>query len=153
MLKLKQRGDTIVEVMIVLAMLGLALSISYATANRSLMNTRQAQENAEATELLRGQLEALRSRSCSDVAVDDCVRPPQIDSATPFCMKTSPDGGYEPKTFTTSECSFGSIPYVIKITNVTAVTNPSTGQYQLEAEWDSVQGGKDKVTITYRSPK
>jgi len=56
----RQQGDTIVEVMIVLAVLGLALGISYATANRSLMLARQAQENSEATNIVASQIEALR---------------------------------------------------------------------------------------------
>ncbi len=34
---LRQRGDTIVEVMIVLAVLGLAIGIAYSTASRSLL--------------------------------------------------------------------------------------------------------------------
>ncbi len=43
-----------------LAVLGLAISISYATANRSLLNARQAQETAEATGLVETQVENLR---------------------------------------------------------------------------------------------
>ena len=41
-----QRGDTIIEVLIVLAVLGLAIGITYATANRSILNARQAQESS-----------------------------------------------------------------------------------------------------------
>ncbi len=63
---LTQRGDTIVEVMVVLAVLGLAMGISYATANRSLKNTRQAQENSEATALVKAQIEQLRSLASTE---------------------------------------------------------------------------------------
>src|SRR5579884_937422 len=59
-LRLNSRGDTIVEVMIVLAILGLAISIAYSTANRSLMEARQAQENSYAAEQVLKQIEAIR---------------------------------------------------------------------------------------------
>ena len=58
--KLNQAGDTIVEVMIVLAVLGLAIGIAYAAANRSLENARQAQENAEAVQLATTEYEPKR---------------------------------------------------------------------------------------------
>src|SRR5437868_4001892 len=54
------RGDTIVEVLVVLAVLGLAIGISFATANRSLLATRAAQENSQATSYLQSQVEELR---------------------------------------------------------------------------------------------
>lgn len=54
------RGDTIIEVMVVLAVLGLALSIAYATANRSLLDARQAQETSYASAQVQNQLEGLR---------------------------------------------------------------------------------------------
>ncbi len=52
-------GDTIVEVLISLAILSLAFAISYATANRALINTQNSQEHATALEYLDSQLEAL----------------------------------------------------------------------------------------------
>jgi type II secretory pathway pseudopilin PulG len=45
----------------VLAVLGLAIGISYDTASRSLLNARQAQENSIATGIVQNQIEGLRS--------------------------------------------------------------------------------------------
>ncbi len=59
--RLGQRGDTIVEVMVVLAVLGLALSISYATANRGLQQSRNAQEHSQALGIINSQIELLRN--------------------------------------------------------------------------------------------
>lgn len=92
--KFNQRGDTIIEVMIVLAVLGLALSISYATANRSLLNTRQAQENSEATSLVQSQVEALRY-----IARDTGSN--VFTTLAPFCVNSS----FQVKT-TASDCLF-----------------------------------------------
>jgi prepilin-type N-terminal cleavage/methylation domain-containing protein len=66
---LNNRGDTIVEVMVVLAILGLALGISYATANRSLLNARQAEENAQATHYVQSQIEILYNLASSPNAL------------------------------------------------------------------------------------
>jgi type II secretory pathway pseudopilin PulG len=57
---LQNRGDTIVEVLIVLAILTFALSISYASATRSLADAQLAQENSYATELAQSQIEEIR---------------------------------------------------------------------------------------------
>jgi type II secretory pathway pseudopilin PulG len=52
-------GDTIVEVLFALAVLSLAFVISYATANRALADSQNAQEHALALEYLDSQMEAL----------------------------------------------------------------------------------------------
>ena len=53
-------GDTIVEVLVALAVLSLAFALSYATANKALTNTQNSQEHTLALEYLDAQLEALR---------------------------------------------------------------------------------------------
>lgn len=60
MLKLNNNGDTIVEVLIALAVLSLAFVISYATANAALLASQNAQEHSLALEYLDAQIEALR---------------------------------------------------------------------------------------------
>jgi type II secretory pathway pseudopilin PulG len=85
--KLNNTGDTIVEVLIVLAVLGLALSISYATANRGLQQSRNAQEHSEALGIINSQIELLRSAFVkqSGSAVET------QGSSGPFCL--SPPAG------------------------------------------------------------
>ena len=56
-----QKGDTIAEVLISVAVLSLILSISYGLANRSTLAVRQSQERSEAQQINNGQLEQLRS--------------------------------------------------------------------------------------------
>jgi len=55
-----EHGDTIVEVMLALAVIGLVLGLSYATANRALRTGRFAQEQTEAVKLAEGQIERLK---------------------------------------------------------------------------------------------
>lgn len=72
-----QQGDTIVEVLIALAVLSLAFSISYATANRSLLTARNSQEHSTALQYLSSQVELARA----DVADPGLYVPGQT-----FCM-------------------------------------------------------------------
>jgi prepilin-type N-terminal cleavage/methylation domain-containing protein len=57
-----QRGDTIVEVMIALAVLGSVMVGGYSIATRSINSVRVSQERGEALKLAEGQLEQLRAR-------------------------------------------------------------------------------------------
>ncbi|HEX5797495.1 MAG TPA: hypothetical protein VFX86_03845 [Candidatus Saccharimonadales bacterium] len=59
-LKLNTKGDTIVEVLISVAVLSLVLSVSYALANRNTQYIQQSQERGEAQEISEAQLELLR---------------------------------------------------------------------------------------------
>lgn len=54
-------GDTIVEVMISMAVLGGTLGISYAIANNSLQQSQDAQERTQVVKILQSQLELLRA--------------------------------------------------------------------------------------------
>lgn len=60
-LRASSAGDTIVEVMISMAVLGGALGIAYAIANNSLNQSRDAQERTQVTKILQSQLELLRA--------------------------------------------------------------------------------------------
>ena len=75
-------GDTIVEVMIVLAVLGLAFAISYATANHGLIQARNAEEHSEALGLLDSQVELLRAAFSQNISAVNA--PSDI-----FCMDSS----------------------------------------------------------------
>lgn len=82
--KIGSRGDTIVEVLIVLAVLGSAMSLAYATANRGLQKSRNAQEHSQALGIINSQIELLRSAFAKQVG-------PAIEAqatAGPFCLST-----------------------------------------------------------------
>lgn len=59
--KLKlQRGDTIVEVMLAMAVIGMVLGVAYGIANRSVTIGRSAQERSEALKIAESQLELIK---------------------------------------------------------------------------------------------
>ncbi len=158
--QLRQRGDTIVEVMIVLAVLGLAIGISYSTASRSLLLARAAQENIRATQLLQSQVERLRLLSANT----DPTYPNKYifgPTHTTFCID---DTNLIVDNVANPPCHDSSSIYDVVITDCANVgsdprcTNPTNhttdGTFILTARWDNVQGdGKDSVTTTYRLHK
>lgn len=96
------RGDTIVEVLIVVAVLALAFSISAATANQSLVKSRNAEEHSQALGLLNAQVELLRSAIAkkTDTRLTtpfclDGLTVAKFDDAPPTDAKQDSDDGYE----------------------------------------------------------
>ncbi|MDQ3065271.1 MAG: prepilin-type N-terminal cleavage/methylation domain-containing protein [bacterium] len=55
------RGDTIVEVLIAVAIISLVLAVTYSTMTRNIATMRDNQERSEAARLAQGQLEALKA--------------------------------------------------------------------------------------------
>lgn len=138
LVKLNNRGDTIVEVLIVLAVLGLAIGISYATANRSLLNARQAQESSEASVLLQSQLEALRVQAPTQPAAI-------FQDDHPFCIDPASSSVVIYNDAVPSNCRYNNL-YKVKISY-----NPSHDTFTLTATWADVLGhGFDNSTLVYR---
>ena len=141
----QQAGDTIVEVMVVLAVLGMAISISYTTANRSLLDTRQAQENSQATELLQAQIENLRALA-ANVSTD----PNYIFIAGQFCITSVGTVHPTSTAVPNPNCHFDNL-YDVAISYTSLSPNPQGGRFTLVATWPDVQEqGNDTVTLSYR---
>lgn len=133
-----QSGDTIIEVMVVVAILGLAFSIAYATANASVIKTRNAQEHAEALQYLNSQVELLR------IASPDTITP--IASLGAFCMDTNTA---TPQSFPNPVCSAGTGGrYQVQINY-----NSASGQniYTFQVDWAGISGlGPQRERISYK---
>ena len=152
---LNQLGDTIVEVMIVLAVLGLALGISYQTASRSLKTTRSAQESSQATEILAGEVEGLRTLTCSNVSVGTCPSAAQVFNTTPYCITgTTPayttGVGCQVNQSGTICTATDSFCYTLTIQYSTSGVNPDL--FKLTATWPDASGTgpNDSQTVFYR---
>jgi type II secretory pathway pseudopilin PulG len=160
---LSQTGDTIVEVMAVLAILGLALAISYATSNRSLLNTRQAEENAQATRYAQSQIESLYNLAATANAIRPGGASYPGDNNTgdifswdkAFCMSN-------PSTITTgTTCTNIDGLYTVDVyycdhllpSIPSPCPSPLSGvdTFAVQISWTDVSGeGQDTVTQTYR---
>lgn len=160
--QLGSRGDTIVEVLIVLAVLGLALSISYASASRGLQQSRNAQEHSEALGIINSQVELLRSAFAHQAGA---VIEAQATSG-PFCLSTPtpPDtvkitaitktgaNGFNENLasdpLNTAEyigpCNQNTLYYV-------SIVGRGSGVYDFRVRWDGIgQLGRQQEELTYK---
>ena len=136
---LKQKGETIVEVLIAIAILALVLSASYALARRSSQGVRQAQERSEALKFAEEQLELLKSYGSTSRA--------SIPNNSVFCVRLN-----------------GSSVEVINNVDVNSGDNCNKGpdgRYKITVQksgsnfasrvvWDNVTGSTDNLEINYR---
>jgi len=161
--KFNQAGDTIVEVMLAVVVVGLAIGLAYGTASRSLKSNRQSQERIEALKKVESQIERLKKRATTDAAADQngvfrsgsfCI----IDASTinkvvpintpPPLAANDPLGDAYNSTVNGSsdKCSDGL--YHLSITSGSGATD---NQFEVKARWASLgQGGNEEVKVTYR---
>lgn len=140
------RGDTIVEVMISMAILGLVLSFSYASASRSLKVAQDAQERSYATKLAESQIEmmnAFLSSGGSSAALQTgsyCI----AHSAGSFSKQTVADvNDYNAYP---SECIRESLYHLA----VTPATVSGITDYRVTVRWDSILAGRSEIEIMYK---
>lgn len=151
--RLSQKGDTIVEVLIAIAVASAVLGSAFLVVNKTSKNVRQSQEHAEALKLVEGQVELLRYRAGERAlpTTDGCV-----DPSDPLAV--SPNGFIEVADAAdyAAICkrNTGVYTYDLKIRRITSAPAPFTdgGDYVISAEWFGATGGatKDKVEIAYR---
>jgi len=124
-----QRGDTIVEVLVAVAIVGLILVSSYGISSQSTRRVIDTQEHSKALQLVQAQVEQLRSHA-------------GIDTASYQCFSVggggSPGSGAACQTATTPQ-------YTIKIEPPNAA-----GVYWVHADWESILGSAARVSVYYR---
>jgi type II secretory pathway pseudopilin PulG len=157
-----QRGDTIVEVLISLAVIASLMAGAFVVSRSSSVNVRTSQEHAEALQLLQGQVEMLRAEATS-VAAGTTWTPP----AANFCMDQAPGGVNYGKAIAaggaSSPCSISNngsaYTYDVSITKDTsaaarsALTAGFGETYVFSVSWDALAGGQNTESIVYRVPK
>lgn len=136
-LKSNQRGDTIIEVLIAIAIASAVLGGAYAFTNRASKGTLQSQEHVEATRLVESQIERLRKRIDDGGSID-----------TSFCFNST--GNYtlaDPCSFT----GLGDFVYSVSVTSVPGGGSLGGFIYTARAEWPSVNSGTDRVEMVYKA--
>lgn len=143
-LRHQSRGDTIIEVLIAIAIVSLTLGSAYAVTNRTLRNARQAQEHTEALKLLEGQLEQLKAAAkVSGSTV--------FSGAAIFCMDSNgtmvPIGGSSlPASSYPAACSVGTVPGGYHL----GIERGSNNVFTAQANWDGPTGSVENVSLIYR---
>lgn len=141
--QLAERGDTLIEVLLAIAVVSVVLTGAYITTNHSLQDTRAAQERGDALKVVETQLEELRSLAGT-------TNSPVFTQTGQFCI-------YNTTTIypaTAAQCAVnasgiatsGQPAYHIAISE-----NTSTNTFTISDWWYNVTGGyKDQMQLEYR---
>lgn len=157
--QLNQFGDTIVEVLIVTAVLGLVLAGSYAIASRSLKGMRASQERGEALKLAEAQIESIKTAVAA--------KTPGVvqHSQNLFCLKlpaatpaeAAPHKFSLPAKVTQpiENDDFGRYPEACKSGIYHIAVEPTLvagrGNYAVYVRWDGIGSiGRQEVVLRYR---
>jgi Tfp pilus assembly protein PilV len=126
-----EAGDTIVEVLIAIAIVSLTLTAAYTTSSRNSQTLQDSQEHSQALQLVQGQLELLRAYLSN----------PTNTFVSNECLTTS--GSTVTETTTCIDSS--AAQYKLNI------SAPDTnGVYTIKADWSSlVNGGNAEVSLYY----
>ncbi len=147
----RQKGDTIVEVLIAIAVVSSVLGIAYGTMSRNLQIMRTNQERTEASRLGQGQMEMLKALWGSDQQAiisqgnagfcldGGALR--LLDGGAPAANSENDDlGGYR------DECVSSGL-YRIGVKG-----DPTTRVYRVYVRWDALGGTRSQVITAYRLP-
>jgi type II secretory pathway pseudopilin PulG len=135
--RLDKRGDTIVEVLLAIAVVSAVLGGAFVATNRSLGGVRQSQERGEALKLVEGQLERLKESVRTD------TNPPVFTTPTnPFCLNDS----LAVQNTGNPACNQGRYRL-----DISRSASGDTYTFVARATWDRLSGGQDQVNIRYRA--
>ena len=144
----KQAGDTIVEVIIAVAVVSSVLIGAYTVTNRSVQAVRDSEEHAQALQWLQGQVELLRQAALTKGFLT-------FPFTSAFCLGT-PSGVMTRYGAAAPECLAGGL-YQLQITGPgsapTCAPLPSslcTTSFNLQATWPAVSGGYSTVYLSYK---
>ncbi len=146
-IKTNQLGDTIIEVMLAIAVIGMVLGASYATANRALRTGRSAQEQTEALKLAESQVEKLKYMSAQFVAGTPVAGTifDTAASSTAFCIDDSFVKILASSGTFAASCNGRSGLYD-QLVNYDSTNN----LYKVTVTWDTPTGTRGNVQVSYR---
>ena len=150
--EIKERGDTIVEVLIAIAVVSLILGGAYVTTNRSLIATRAAEERGNALKLAESQVEQLKGFAKTN---PDAI----FGAATPmpFCISGSTSSVVTANgnpSLNNAECklSAGGTPTSTQPIYSLSITRGSDGNtFTILNQWADASGRiSDSLRLIYR---
>lgn len=135
----RQAGDTIVEVIIAVAVISAILAGAFLVTTRSTHAIRDSEEHAQALQFLQGQVELLRTAAGRSGGLPSNLN-------TPFCLGT---GAYYQPASGNTHCLLGSL-YAVSISSPTSSPGSGTTTFNLSASWASLSGGTATVYLAYK---
>jgi prepilin-type N-terminal cleavage/methylation domain-containing protein len=143
-LRNSERGDTLVEVLIAIAVISLILGGAFVMTNRSLQGTRDAQERVNATKLVEAQVERIKNIASTD---SDTI----FGAGTPgsFCINNS--GTVVASTNAACAVDISNQPTSAEPVYRLSVTR-SGNTFTVTNTWNKVRGsGQNNLVMKYRT--
>ena len=134
--RLQQRGDTMIEVLIAIAIASLVLTAAYVITNQNSQSIQANQERIQAQHLVESQIEALRANGKLDNSGDCFI-------GTTETKPTDPGSPCDTIGAAGSGATY----------HVSVALDDTTQVYTITATWDSLGGTSDNdsnVTMYYR---
>lgn len=153
----QQRGDTIIEVVIAMTLLGIILMGAYSLGNRAARLAQQSRDRVKATQIMQEQAEALRwlrdnSDSWSDFqtaitsASSDFVMYYELSGgSTVWTIKNVGDG--PPTCGLEYDCGV-EVFFNYKIN--ADFSDPNLARFNISVEWERIGGGNDTTELEMR---
>lgn len=145
----RQRGDTIVEVLICVLIVSLVLAGAYVTTQRSSVGIRNSQEHSQVLKLIQSQVEQLRANS-------NQPNPAIFTATQPFCMVDGVplSATNEPRCIQNSSGLPTTEQPAFRL-SIRYTTNGTSGGtiFTINADWDSLTNDPARKTIFYRLHK
>lgn len=144
-LQIGSQGDTIVEVMIAIAIVSLILAGAYRISGKSLNTVRDSQEHSQASQIAQGQLDILNSHGGLDLVASKCfdANGNQQSGSLDTC---SFDSDNKNNCSTTSATP---APFCYRVV-ISQPHLPAQTTYRVTITWARVGGGNNTVTMDYR---
>jgi Tfp pilus assembly protein PilV len=146
-----QRGDTIVEVILALAVLGVVLGGSVVLANRNTKSLQDSQEHAVAQRQAQSQIEYLKSYAAT---LDDISTDALLTSGQGFCMTVVEDAAHnktiKPVAATDSTCTTSADTGAAYTMNVKLTSFGEGYIATASAKWEGLTTQDANVSTTYR---
>lgn len=159
--KLGRRGDTIVEVLIAIAVLSSVLGITYSIVNQNMLTMQDNSERTTASKLAQTQIERLRDDYAEFTGsdLDDYVRTRILSGGAlsrGFCFTGDPTDLYAdgdrltnlndayPAGFPGQCIMQGGLYYV------SVEYNEIDDNFLIRVRWDSIRGGQSEIVMGYR---
>ncbi|MBX6333758.1 hypothetical protein IRY61_00240 [Candidatus Saccharibacteria bacterium] len=146
----RERGDTIVEVLIAVAVVALILGGAYVATNRNLLLVRSSQERVNALKLAESQIEQIKGLASTDPDKLFTTAGPNV-SPNPFCIAKS-SGLPVPADNSACTVNLSGDPAPSGVEPRFSISITRTGNdFVLTEQWTDVSGRvTDQLQLRYR---
>jgi Tfp pilus assembly protein PilV len=153
-----KRGDTIVEVLIAIAVVSAVLGSAYAMTSRNVQNSQQAQEHSQALKVAESQVELLKSYVAAGNTLPtsgnnfclyvNTVPNPDVNSLVAFTGAGTSAGLPTIDSNYPTNCKFSD--GVVAQRFMAGISEDASNTFTVSIAWDGPTGGRDTVSLLYK---